>query len=433
MPKNLNIQNRKHIAHAEVVRRQSLAIQYAAIAIIVLVVGLVVYGILSTTVLVQYRTVASVNGEKINMREFQGRVRFQRLQMVNQFNQYYQFAQMFGSQDPLSDPNFGSVLSQIYTQMQDPEKIGQQVLDAMIDERLILQEAKKRGITADAQEIDISVQEQFGYFPNGTPTLAAPSTPFTVPTLNPTQLALVTITPTPAPPTEVPTSTPDLTSTPTTVPTATATATTGPTATAEPTATPLTLEGFKKSYEESMTNLKETTQLSEADYRKFFEALYLREKVFKDVTKDVRPFEEQVWAQHILVESEEIANVVMARLNNGDDWAALAAEFSQDGSAQNGGDLGWNASDVNFVPEFKDAMFALKVGEISQPVQSQFGWHIIRILGREERPVGDERLDVLKQNAFTAWLAEIRAGADVQTFDVWQEYVPVEPVLPPLQ
>jgi hypothetical protein len=429
MSKNSTIHNKKHVAHAEVVRRQSLAIQYVALAVIVIVVGLVAYGILSTTVLLQYRTVASVNGEKINMREFQGRVKLQRLQLLNQFNEYYQFAQMFGSQDPMSDPNFGGTLTQIYTQLESPEVVGQEVLDALVDERLILQEAEKRGITADPQDIEKAIQEQFSFFPNGTPTLAPTSTPFTLPPLNPTQLALVTITPTPAPATEVPSATPDLTSTPTTAPTATAEPTTGPTATAEPTATPYTLEGYQSSFAESMTNLKENTALSEEDYRAFFTAIYLREKLVEEITKDVRPVEEQFWAQHILVSTEETANEVLTRLNNGEDWGTLAAEYSQDGSAQNGGDLGWNSADI-YVPEFKAALLAMQAGETSlQPVQSEFGWHIIRILGREERPVDDERFAAIKQTLFSAWLTELRTTANIQTFEIWREYVPTEPSL----
>lgn len=431
MPKNSNIINKKHVAHAEVVRRQSLAIQYAALAIIIVVVGLVAYGILTTTVLLPYRAVASVNGDNIQMREFQGRVRLQRIQLINNFSQYYQFAQMFGAEDPFSEPNFGGYLQELAMQLQQPQVVGQQVLDALVDERLIRQEAKKLGIKPSTEEIDAYIQQQFGFYANGTPTPAPSATSFVLPALNPTQLALVTITPTPGPATEVPTATPDLTSTPTSVPTATATATTGPTTTPLPTATPYTLEGFETSYADTLKNLNENTELSADDYRFFFETLYLREKLLEEVTKDVQPSEEQIWAQHILVESEELANEVLARFAAGEDWSKLAAEYSKDESnAQNGGDLGWFGSDVGFVPEFKEAVFALQQAEISAPVQTQFGWHIIRVLGREQRPVDEERYKALKESAFSTWLEGIRAAADIKTYDIWMEYVPTEPELP---
>lgn len=431
MPRTQNIINKRHVAHAEVVRRQSLAIQYTAIAIIVVVIGLVAYGILSTSVLLPYRAVASVNGEKITLNEFQGRVRLQRIQLINNFSEYYQFAQMFGSPDPFNDPNFGGVLQQLFSQLQQPEVVGEQVLNTLIDERLIRQEAKKRGIEPDAAEVDRYIQTQFGYFADGTPTPAPTSTPFDLPTLNPTQLALVTITPTPGPATEEPTATPDLTSTPTSIPTATATATEGPTATPFPTATPYTLDGFQANYDQTIGDLQENTQLAAEDYRTFFETLYLREKLLEEITGDVQPFEEQLWAQHILVDSFELADEILARFANGEDWHALAAEYSTDlSNSQNGGDLGWFNSDVTFVAEFKTAVFSLQTGEISAPVQTEFGWHIIRVLGREQRPVDDQRYQEMKEAAFNAWLAEIRAASDIQTFDLWQEHVPTEPELP---
>ncbi|PKN91516.1 MAG: hypothetical protein CVU44_19365 [Chloroflexi bacterium HGW-Chloroflexi-6] len=431
MPKNSNIINKKHVAHAEVVRRQSLAIQYGALAIIVVVVGLIVYGILSTSVFLPYRAVANVNGDKILLHEFQGRVRLQRIQLINNFSQYYQFAQMFGAEDPFTEPNFGGFLQEIYAQLQQPEQVGQQVLDALVDERLIRQEAKKLGIEVPAEELDGYIQEQFGFFANGTPTPAPSATPFAVPSLNPTQLVLVTITPTPGPATETPVATPDLTSTPTSVPTATAVPTTGPTATPLPTATPYTLEGFETSYSETLTNLEENTKLTADDYRYFFETLYLRERLVEEITKDVEPFEEQIWAQHILVGSEDLANEVLARLAKGEDWSKLAAELSTDTSnAQNSGDLGWFNSEVSFVAEFKNAVFEMQQGEISTPVQTEFGWHIIRVLGREPRPVDEERYKLLKENAFSAWLAEIRTASDITTYDIWMEYVPTDPELP---
>ncbi len=431
MPKNQNVLNKKHVAHAEVVRRQSLAIQYAAIAIIVVVVGLVAYGILSTTVFLQYRSVANVNGDKIGLREFEGRVRLQRIQLINNFTQYYQFAQMFGAEDPFTEPNFGGFLQQIYTQLQDPQAVGEEVLNALIDERLIRQEAKKMGIEVNTEEVDLYIQQQFGFYADGTPTPAPSTTPFTMPALNPTQLALVTITPTSGPATATITVTPDLTSTPTSTPTATAAPTEGPEPTALPSATPYTLEGFQTSYDETLTNLQENTKLSDEDYRYFFETLYLREKLVEAITKDVEPFEEQVWAQHILVDSEELAKEILVRIADGEDWSQLAAQYSTDTSnAQNGGDLGWFNSDVSFVPEFKDAVFALQQAEISAPVQTEFGWHIIRVLGREPRPIDEQRFQELKEKTFTAWLEEVRAGADIQTFDIWMEYVPTDPELP---
>jgi len=97
---------------------------------------------------------------------------------------------------------------------------------------------------------------------------------------------------------------------------------------------------------------------------------------------------EQVWAQHILVDTEGEALQVLDRLSKGEDWNKIAAEVSTDSYSKdnNGGDLGWFGRGV-MVKEFEDAAFSLKVGEISQPVKTAFGYHIIHILGHEFRSV----------------------------------------------
>lgn len=96
---------------------------------------------------------------------------------------------------------------------------------------------------------------------------------------------------------------------------------------------------------------------------------------------------EQVWAQLIMVDTEDEAIQVLDRLGKGEDWNKIAAEVSTDtNTADIGGDLGWFGRGV-MVKEFEDAAFSLKVGEISQPVKTYFGYAIIRVLGHEFRSV----------------------------------------------
>lgn len=109
-------------------------------------------------------------------------------------------------------------------------------------------------------------------------------------------------------------------------------------------------------------------------------------KLYEDTVKGVKP-EQEVRARHILVESEDDAKAVVARLTKGDDFEALAKELSKDpGSGEQGGDLGYFSKE-QMVPEFSEAAFKLDAGKVSEPVKSQFGWHIIKVEDKRERPV----------------------------------------------
>ena len=98
------------------------------------------------------------------------------------------------------------------------------------------------------------------------------------------------------------------------------------------------------------------------------------------------PVEEEVRARHILLDNSEAADAVVADLENGADFAALAKERSKGPSGPSGGDLGY-FSKQSMVPAFSDAAFKLAAGETSPPVQTQFGWHVIRVEDRRKRPV----------------------------------------------
>lgn len=422
--------SKKHTAHLQVVRRQERIIWISAIVLAVVVVGIVVYGLLADTVLVPYRAVAKVNGDSIRAGDFQKQVKLQRLQLVNQFNQYYQFAQMFGATDPFNDPNFGQTLQQIYQQLNTPTSIGQTVVDYMIEDALIRQEAARRGITISADEIDKAMQEGLGYYADGTPTPAPTVMPFATSTLNPTALAIVTITPTATPVTPTATATLEPDVTPTETPTLAPTATTGPTSTPLPTATPYTLEGYQVAFDEQFTFLNEKTGMTRDDYRKFYEGFLLRDKLLEEVTKELGTSQEKAWARHILVADESLAKLIVERARNGDDFAKLAAEFSIDTSNKDlGGDLGWFGKGMMVAP-FEEAVFSLPIGQISDPVQTDYGWHIVQVIAREVVPLSDEELEQSKQTFFRSFLQELREKAEITINDeFWKKIVPSEPAL----
>lgn len=141
---------------------------------------------------------------------------------------------------------------------------------------------------------------------------------------------------------------------------------------------------------------------------------------------------QQSHARHILVKpstirseasTEKLAKNIASRLKNGDDFAELARQYSEDpGSALQGGDLGW-ADPKSFVPEFTAALAKLKPGEISKPVKSPFGWHVIQLLERRQQDVSQVRWqnqakNTLYQRKFEeeleGWLIKIRDEAFVE-------------------
>lgn len=413
---------KKHIARLERERRQAALIRWIAIAGIVIVVGLLAYGYIQVNVLQLREPVAEVNGVSITTGEWQERVQLQRLNLANLYSQYQFYQQNFGM-------DVTQQLQEIQFTLQSPDAIGQQVLDQMVDEELIRQEAEKRGIAVSAAEVEAAIQEAYGFFPDGTPSPTITPTEFALPTLSSQQLTLVPHT---ATPTEVLTSTPEPTSTPdpsvSPTPTFTAAPPTptfvpeGPTATS----TPYTLEGFNTRFGESVADY-ESSGISEATIRSAYENQLLRDKLQAELTKETPRSEEQVWARHILVADEARAKAVLALLANGTEFEKLARDFSVDtGSGAKGGDLGWFGKGA-MVAEFEEAAFSLGIGEISEPVQSQFGYHIIQVLGHDNIALSPPQYEEKRQTAFTEWLAEARETAEIVIHDVWRERVPGAP------
>jgi parvulin-like peptidyl-prolyl isomerase len=270
-------------------------------------------------------------------------------------------------------------IEQLQSQLQD-ETLGPQVLDDLIDDELIGQEAVRRGIEITPAEVQLEIETQFGYERN-------PPTP----------------TPTPI--------TTTLTITPT------------------PTVTPMTLDRFQELYADNLETLKEQAGFSEADFRYIFEAMLLKQKLQEAMGQEVPTIADQVHARQIQVENEEKAQAIMTLLEedtdeasaldvlrflladeeeikteeeiraerdpqellaqlteNEDPFALLAQNFSQDiGAKEGGGDLGWFPMG-SMVPEFEEAAFSTPAGEITGPVETQFGWHVILVHETAEEP-----------------------------------------------
>lgn len=124
-------------------------------------------------------------------------------------------------------------------------------------------------------------------------------------------------------------------------------------------------------------------------------------------------------AAHILVATEDEAKAVAEELAGGADFSALAAEKSTDNSAANGGDLGWFTAEMMVEP-FAKAVEALEPGQVSAPVQSQFGWHVIRLNEtREQTPpefeqIREQLATQVRRNRVDAEIERLVSAASIE-------------------
>ncbi|NDJ76129.1 MAG: hypothetical protein GYB65_07710 [Chloroflexi bacterium] len=182
--------------------------------------------------------------------------------------------------------------------------------------------------------------------------------------------------------------------------------------------------------------------------RDVFYAQALQDAVIADMRAELPTAIPQVNARHILIAffpegqnqqgldpteeqkdaARERADQVIAALQNGESFAVLARTFSDDpGSGANGGELDW-ADPENYVPEFKDAVNGATPGEIVGPIETEFGFHIIQVLAKDDaRPLTAQELDQRSQQAFSEWLESAYNEADIDRRDDWVDRVPDRP------
>ena len=142
-------------------------------------------------------------------------------------------------------------------------------------------------------------------------------------------------------------------------------------------------DDFKRRFAAMRTKLLAGLMLRQAAQKSVSEEAM--HKVYDDAIKQMGQ-EQEVRARHILVETEDQAKAIQADLKKGADFAELAKQKSKDPAAADGGDLGYFTKD-QMVPEFADVAFKLDKGQISDPVKTAFGWHIIKVEDKRAKPV----------------------------------------------
>ncbi len=371
---------RKQISRREKERRQRLILISVAAFVAALIVIILAYGAYTELLAKPSGPVAVVNDVPISTSTYQKRVRLQRMSVDTAVRGLQlQRSNFDPDTDQFAIDYIDQQLSQLSTQR---AQLGTETfLDVLIEEELIRQAAEEEGVVASDEEIGRRIEESFGYYRDEAADVASP-----------TGESITTTT-------EV-----------------------------SPTLTPtgMTRSEFDEIHDAYLSTVQEAAGMSEEELRDTVEAQLLRQKMEELITQDVPTTELQIHARHILLESKAEAEVVLKRLQDGEDFAALAEELSKDpGSAQQGGDLGWFAKG-GMIPEFDEVAFGLEPGMLSDVVATQYGFHIIMVEERDEnRELDPAMLYERKGEAFDAWLLDLRDSATIESY--WSvEKVPPE-------
>ena len=159
------------------------------------------------------------------------------------------------------------------------------------------------------------------------------------------------------------------------------------------------------------------TGYTEDEYRSALRREILAARTIGAIT-DVLPSRVQhTSARHILVATREEADGLLDELANGADFGTLAVIHSRDpGSRPAGGELGWFPKGLLTMPEVEEAAFSLQPGEVSGVIESALGFHILEVLGREDRPLVGQVLTDYRVAAVDEWLADQRQRAEIELF-----------------
>ena len=405
-----NKPTRKQAAHSRREQEQLRLIYIGLGVVAVLIIIVLAFGLYQTYVIEPNAPVATVNGINITTRDYQNRVKYERFMLEDQLQQIQLQQQAASAQT--QDQQLSDFLASQYQQLanqvlQQRSIVDRQTVNTMIDDQLVEAEAAKRGITVSEDEIAEYINRYLAGRLGGLTAQSASAT----------STARVEASATAAQWTPTPTFTPSPTLTTTTEITPTPTLANTPTPGPTPTLNVISQDSLSQEYTTWLKILAENTGISETTYRQIIGTLVLREKLREALAKEVPTTAEQAHARHILVETEAEAKDVIKRLKAGEDFAKLAEELSLDtASGAKGGDLGF-VPRGRFVGPVDEAVFSLPIGEISEPIQTQFGWHVIQVLDREVRELSPLDYQQSQRLALSDWLDQARLSADIK--DYW--------------
>jgi len=389
IPKELN---RKQLSH-QTRDARTRRITILGTAIVLGVVGLIlVAGLVDQFVLKPRRPVAIVNGTKISREAYEKRLKYRQWDYENYLQQLQEQRALYA--DNADQSYIVQLIDQQISSLQtEITNLASTTISELIDEELYRQEAIRRGITVAPEDVQYTLESQFGYY-SITPTPYPTSIPSATSTpISPTVHLTVTVEGV----------TPEVT------------ATAAATVTPYPTPTLMTKEQFDSRFANWISAAQQASGFTEADLKTLIENALLRQQVQAAISAEVPTSAEQVHARHILFATREEAEAALARIKAGEDFATLATELSTDtGSKENGGDLGWFTRG-QMLKEFEDAAFSLPVGQVSEVVETSAGFHLILVEDHQmDRPLDETALQQAQEMAINSWLDAQRASPNVR-------------------
>ncbi len=393
----------------------------AALAVLVLLVFSV-----NDYIVKPRKVLASINGTEIQRRDYW---KYRSMTLINQASQYQQFANFVQGDQQTQYLQLAAQARQELDTVWGSTDVDDATLEQMVDGQVFLKNLDSFNLNISEQDVNDYVVRRFG------PSNSALAQPSPSPTLIPERAAWATATaaastaealrnapvPTSAPlpgapganppssaaiPTNIPGTTVPSPATSVATPVAASTAPAGTPGAAEAESTAVA------NFDQFKDATFKTAHMSRKDYDRLIVRPDLaREKVTAAIDAQVGQAAEQVHAAHILVDTEDLARSIHDQVTKpAANFEQVAREQSTDQSTRaNGGDLGWFTR-VEVVPSFADAAFALQPGQISEPVKSQFGWHVIKVYDHaRNRAMTDEQIDKVKSARVDAWLAERKA------------------------
>ncbi len=357
------------------VKRTLIWIAVAVGALIVLIIG---YGLLNEYVIKARTPVAKVGDTTITTKEFQSRLNYQRTMAQLQLSQYQTYLSQLNPNDPSQQMFYQQVQmaadnleNQLSPEM--AENFGSQLLDQMIEETLIYQEAQERGIKVPDPEIQQEIELMMGYDRNTTIT---------------------------------------------------------ETETLTGTNAPMTPEEFQETYKNFKENVLQVNNFSEERYRQMIKTELLRDRLVEVLGQDVAEVAEQVEVFYLTAGTEEQARDFRARLTSGETPETLREELTNDEDDQTMAQtLPWlpkNYLEMQLGPEVAEVAFNTPVETASSPIlgsspmSEEDVYYVVYILGHEEeRPLREDFVEQAKQEKYTEWL-ETEKTAKVEKLD-WQK------------